>query len=95
MNAIIAQDDRTKDLGGLNMPVVVIHGRGDRLVPVTHREATAAAVGGDVGLVVIDNMGHVISRKFYDTVVAALAKNARRGEKGEGLDVSKLDITLE
>ncbi|GMH98907.1 hypothetical protein TrST_g6875 [Triparma strigata] len=68
MNAIIAQEDRTEQLGKLKMPCVVIHGRGDRLVPVAHGEATAAAIGGDVGLVIIDNMGHVVVQKFTETI---------------------------
>lgn len=96
MNAIIAQEDRTEQLGKLKMPCVVIHGRGDRLVPVAHGEATAAAIGGDVGLVIIDNMGHVVVQKFTETVVSTIARNAARGARGsgEGLDISDLDLSL-
>ncbi|GMH95430.1 hypothetical protein TL16_g13156 [Triparma laevis f. inornata] len=98
MNAIIAQADRSKDLGGLKMPCVVIHGRGDRLVPVAHGEATAAAIGGDVGLVIVDNMGHVVVQRFNETVISAIVWNAGRGMgrgSGEGLDISDLDLSLE
>jgi len=95
MNAIIAQNDRTKDLGGLKMPCVVIHGKKDPLVPVQHGEATAAAIGGDVGLVVIENMGHVIVQKFNDIVISAIVRNAQRGINRGGLDISDLDVTLE
>ncbi|GMI37837.1 hypothetical protein TrCOL_g7945 [Triparma columacea] len=95
MNAILAQDDRTSSLGGLEMPCVVVHGGGDTLVPVEHGRATAKAIGGDVGLVVIERMGHAISKKFYDVVVTTLVKNASRKKGGGGIDISDLDLTLE
>lgn len=77
------------------MPCVVIHGKKDPLVPVQHGEATAATIGGDVGLVVIENMGHVIVQKFNEIVISAIVRNAQRGMCRGGLDISDLDVTLE
>jgi len=92
INAIMAQDDRTAALGALKMPCLVLHGRGDRLVPVACGEATAAAIGGDVRLHILEGMGHSLPKEFYGEIVAAIAENVER-EKGR-TDLREVEVSL-
>jgi pimeloyl-ACP methyl ester carboxylesterase len=80
LNAIIAQPDRTSYLSSMTMPCIVIHGEGDRLVPLEHGEATARAMGGEVKKVVVKGMGHVMMRAFYAEIVDEIVSNALRGK---------------
>ena len=86
LNAVIAQADRTHNLGSLTSPCLVVHGRGDRLVPLAHGEATARAIGGDARMMVVEGMGHVMTSDFYGQVVDAIVSNAERttGHDGSG-----------
>ena len=45
-------------LAGLDVPVFVMHGRGDNLIPYTHGEAFGAAIPGSK-LIIYDNVGHL------------------------------------
>lgn len=78
LNAVLAQDDRTPHLGSLTSPCLVVHGRGDLLVPLAHGEATVRAIGGDARLMVVEGMGHVMTRDFYGQVVDAIVSNVER-----------------
>lgn len=56
--AILSQKDRTAALSNLKIPVLVVHGDEDPLVPLAGGRATAEAIPGAV-LKVIKGMGHV------------------------------------
>jgi pimeloyl-ACP methyl ester carboxylesterase len=75
--AIIASGDRTKRLGAISAPTVVIHGTKDRLVSPSGGRATAKAIPG-ARLVTIDGMGHDLPRGTWPRIVGAIAENAAR-----------------
>jgi pimeloyl-ACP methyl ester carboxylesterase len=75
--AIAVAADRTADLGGLRMPVVVIHGSEDPLITVSGGKATAAAIPG-AELVVIDGMGHDLPPMAHERITDAIVANAER-----------------
>lgn len=81
LNAVIAQADRTPRLGSLTSPCLVVHGRGDRMVPLAHGEATARAIGENARMIVVEGMGHVMTSVFYGQVVDAIVSNAERGQR--------------
>jgi pimeloyl-ACP methyl ester carboxylesterase len=84
LNAVIAQADRTHRLGSLALPCLVVHGSDDRLVPLAHGEATARAIGGDTRTLVVEGMGHVMTRNFYRQVVDAIVSNSKRTTGRDG-----------
>lgn len=57
MLAIMATGSRVKYLRRIHVPTLVIHGRQDPLVPVSHGKHTASCIPGAV-LEIIDGMGH-------------------------------------
>jgi pimeloyl-ACP methyl ester carboxylesterase len=75
--AILASPDRTKPLGGVTVPVAVIHGEADPLVPVGGGRATAAAIPG-AELLVIPGMGHDLPPAVWTEVIDAIVANTRR-----------------
>ena len=77
MLAIRAAPGRASALAQLDVPTVVIHGTGDRLVPVGNGERTAAVVPG-AELVLIDGMGHDLPRGAWDEIVSAIVRNTKR-----------------
>ncbi len=83
--AIMAARDRTKALGSLRVPTLVIHGAADPLIRLSGGEATAKAIPG-AKLIVIDGMGHDLPVEVYGQVVAALTANAREaaGDRPSG-----------
>ncbi len=77
MVAIVTQPDRTQDLGKLEIPALVIHGKADRMVHVSGGKATAAAIP-EAELMLIDGMGHDLPPVLYDTFVSAIRRTADR-----------------
>ena len=75
--AIMAQADRTRALGDLRAPTLVVHGEADPLVDVTGGRATAAAIP-EARLVVIPGMGHDLPVELWPEIVIAIADNAAR-----------------
>jgi pimeloyl-ACP methyl ester carboxylesterase len=75
--AVAAQRDRTADLAGVRVPVVVIHGAEDPLLQVSGGEATARAIPG-ARLVVIPGMGHDLNEAVWPALVDAIVDNALR-----------------
>lgn len=57
--AIMAQKDRTSELGELKVPSLIIHGDEDPLVPIAGGKATADAIPG-AEFMIVKGMGHVI-----------------------------------
>ena len=77
MSAVRADGDRTQALRGLKIPVVVLHGADDPLLPKMGGEATAAAIPG-ADLRIVPGMGHDLPPGLYDTFVGAILAAARR-----------------
>ena len=75
MAAIMADRDRTDELGHLSCPTLVIHGAADPLVGVSGGEATAKAVPG-AELLIIEDMGHDLPPQVVPRVVDAIARVA-------------------
>ena len=75
--AIIASGDRTPLLRTISVPTLVIHGKQDRLVPLSGGRATARAIPGS-RLLIIDGMGHDIPRGAWPRLLDAIEQNAAR-----------------
>ncbi|WP_354700723.1 Aclacinomycin methylesterase RdmC [Paraconexibacter sp. AEG42_29] len=75
--AILAERDRTADLGGLTMPALVVHGLHDRVVLPSGGRATAAAIPG-AELLEIPRMGHDLARWTWPAVLDGIERTARR-----------------
>ncbi|CAN5570817.1 alpha/beta hydrolase [soil metagenome] len=69
--AIYASGDRSAGLAGLEMPVLVMHGRDDTLITIDAGVATAEAVPGAFLLLMAD-MGHDLPPAQWPMVVAAI-----------------------
>ena len=86
--AIVASPDRTAALGGLTMPVLVIHGEADQLVAPSGGRATADAVPG-ARLVTFAGMGHGLPAELIPAIVdhvvalADLAEHAEQAGRGD------------
>jgi pimeloyl-ACP methyl ester carboxylesterase len=75
--AIFASGDRTAALPGVRVPMLVIHGTADPLVPVEGGRAIAAAVPG-AKLVEIEGMGHAIPEAVWPQVIGAISNHAKQ-----------------
>jgi pimeloyl-ACP methyl ester carboxylesterase len=75
--AIASSPDRTKGLGGVFVPTVVIHGMQDTLVKPSGGMATARAVAGS-RLVMYPDMGHDIPRTRRREIADEIVRNAMR-----------------
>jgi pimeloyl-ACP methyl ester carboxylesterase len=72
MVAIISSPDRTPQLGGLQMPTLVVHGESDPLVDPSGGRATAAAVPG-AALWTIPGMGHDLPVELFGEIADRVA----------------------
>jgi pimeloyl-ACP methyl ester carboxylesterase len=79
MAAVRGDGDRTQALGGLKLPVVVLHGADDPLLMPVGGEATAAAIPG-AELRIIPGMGHDLPPGLYDIFVDAITAAASRAK---------------
>lgn len=77
MMAVLTQPDRTKALGSVTTPTLVLHGLADRMVHVSGGRATSAAVPGS-RLVLIQGMGHDLPPALFSTFVREIRRNADR-----------------
>jgi pimeloyl-ACP methyl ester carboxylesterase len=75
--AIRSAPPRSEALLRLAIPVTVIHGTADPLIPVDNGRRTAAAIPA-CQLVEIDGMGHDIPRGAWDLVIGAIVDNIKR-----------------
>jgi pimeloyl-ACP methyl ester carboxylesterase len=75
MAAILASGSRKEALKSVNLPVLVIHGDADPLVPVEGGIDTAEAVPG-AQLLIIEGMGHDLPPAVWPQVVEAITKHA-------------------
>ncbi|MCL9998226.1 MAG: alpha/beta fold hydrolase [Erythrobacter sp.] len=74
--AIIDDGDRTKRLGAVRTPTLVLHGEADPLVKLPGGEATAAAIPG-ARLVTIPGWGHDLPLKLVPRLAGEIAEHAR------------------
>jgi pimeloyl-ACP methyl ester carboxylesterase len=78
--AIAASGDRTAALRSITVPTLVIHGSDDALVNVSGGRATARAIPG-AELVVLDGMGHHLSRELWREIVRRIGELVERAEE--------------
>lgn len=74
--AIDASPSRETALGTLRMPVLVVHGDADRLVPLGNGRATAAAIPGS-RLEIVKGMGHDYPPQYWDQLVTLITAHAQ------------------
>jgi pimeloyl-ACP methyl ester carboxylesterase len=79
--AVIASPDRTKQLGRITAPTLVIHGKADKLVRPSGGRATARRIPG-ARLMEIHGMGHDLPRAAWPRIIDGIVENARRAELG-------------
>ena len=75
--AVLAAGNRTRDLRGISVPTLVIHGRKDRLVGPSGGRATARAIPG-ARLDMVDGMGHDLPRGVWPRLVEGIVDNTSR-----------------
>ncbi|WP_300678838.1 alpha/beta hydrolase [Nocardioides sp.] len=83
MMAVLTQRDRTRDLGRLTVPALVVHGLSDRMVHVSGGRATSMAIPGSE-LLLIKGMGHDLPEPLWPTYVAAIRRTASRATQHAG-----------
>ncbi len=83
MLAILTQPDRTRDLRGLDVPTLVVHGLADKMVHVSGGRATARALAG-AELLLVPGMGHELPEPLQDELVDAIVRTAARGRHTNG-----------
>lgn len=74
--AIVAARSRIPGLAEVRVPVLVIHGEADPLVPIENGRLVAAAVPG-ARLLTFAEMGHDLPPAIWPEVIDAIAENAR------------------
>lgn len=77
MGAILTQPDRSRDLRGLRIPSLVIHGTHDRMVHVSGGRATSQAIPGSE-LLLVPGMGHDVPVALHETFAEAIRRTADR-----------------
>ena len=80
-NLILAERDRTADLGDVHAPALVIHGQRDRVIQPSGGRATAAALP-DAELLELDRMGHDLPRWTWPAVIDGISRTAARAGSG-------------
>jgi pimeloyl-ACP methyl ester carboxylesterase len=78
--AILRQPDRSRRLGDLTMPALVIHGLNDKMVHVSGGRATARAIPG-AELMLVPGMGHDVPAELRETFVEAIRRTADRTQR--------------
>ena len=84
--AILASGDRTRELRGIRVPTLVIHGDADRLIAPSGGRATARAIPG-ARLMRIPGMGHDLPRGAWPRILDAIATQAHAADGTAGTAV--------
>ena len=79
LGAIIASGDRTKMVGKVRAPTLVIHGSVDKMIRPSGGRATAKAIPG-ARLMMIDGMGHDLPRGAWPLLLEAISEHARAAD---------------
>jgi pimeloyl-ACP methyl ester carboxylesterase len=74
---IFASGDRTRELGDIDVPTLVIHGDRDRMVHPTGGDATASAIPG-ARLETIIGMGHDLPRPVWRRLTHLITEHAEK-----------------
>jgi len=77
--ATVASGDRTRRLGTLDVPTLVLHGLADTMCDPSGGRATATAIPG-AELVLIKGMGHDLPRGLWERIADLIAAVVQRGE---------------
>jgi pimeloyl-ACP methyl ester carboxylesterase len=77
--AVLKSGDRTENLRSLHIPVLVIHGKADRMCNVSGGIATADAIPG-AELVVFEGMGHGFPQPLWPNFATLIAELVHRVE---------------
>jgi pimeloyl-ACP methyl ester carboxylesterase len=93
LTAIFASGDRTRELGGVQAPTVIIHGDRDPMVHPTGGVATARAIPG-AQLETITGMGHDLPREAWPRIIDLIDSNARRAETTTLSEQGSSDATV-
>jgi len=80
--ATVGSSGRMERLGRITVPTLVIHGQNDPCLPVEHGIALARAVPG-AKLVVIPEMGHLLSPSLCQQVARMVLEHIHRVSVGE------------
>jgi pimeloyl-ACP methyl ester carboxylesterase len=75
LRAIVASGGRERHLPGLKMPVLVLHGAEDPLVPVAGGRETARLIPGS-RLHILPRMGHDLPDEHWEQIADLVAENA-------------------
>jgi pimeloyl-ACP methyl ester carboxylesterase len=78
--AILASGDRTKRLGAVTAPTLVIHGDRDPLITPSGGRATAKAIPG-ARLMLVPGMGHGLPERLWPQLVDAIAQHVADAER--------------
>jgi pimeloyl-ACP methyl ester carboxylesterase len=70
-HALMAETSTERTVDQLDMPVLVIHGTEDPMLPYEHGVALARAIPG-ARLVTLEETGHEVPRRTWDVVVPAI-----------------------
>jgi pimeloyl-ACP methyl ester carboxylesterase len=81
--AVISAGDRSGLVAHIKLPVLVLHGDRDPIIPLAHGKRMAAHVPG-ARLMVIEGMGHSIEPKLVPEMVAVIARHIGQVEDGRG-----------
>jgi pimeloyl-ACP methyl ester carboxylesterase len=79
--AVLASGDRARRLRDARVPTLVIHGTRDPMFPVAAGRALARALP-DATWLPVAGMGHDLPEPLWPTLVAAIARHARRADDG-------------
>ena len=79
LGAIIASGDRTKMVGKVRAPTLVIHGSVDKMIRPSGGRATAKAIPG-ARLTMIEGMGHDLPRGVWPLLLDAVSEHARAAD---------------
>ncbi|GAB3492155.1 alpha/beta fold hydrolase [Amycolatopsis cihanbeyliensis] len=75
--AVLASGDRTRALGRITAPTLVVHGAADRMISPSGGRATARAIAG-ADLLMVEGMGHDLPRELWPRLIDAITGNAVR-----------------
>ena len=79
LGAIVASGDRTRMLGTIAAPTLVIHGTVDKMIRPSGGRATARAISG-ARLMEIEGMGHDLPRGVWPQVIDAISEHTRAAD---------------
>jgi pimeloyl-ACP methyl ester carboxylesterase len=79
LGAIIASGNRSRMLGKIKAPTLVIHGSVDKMIRPSGGRATAKAIPG-ARLTMIDGMGHDLPRGVWPLLLDAISEHARAAD---------------